>query len=191
MRIEFSMPMMNYGIITVENAIDGGFAQPLEYKIDVSDFDVTIEGLRAASLLMSQKSTPAKQFNLDEIIESNMYKKTSSVESLRRRNGSKFQVAYDQDGYSIEYPSCLTWNYPWQMHPCRIHTARAICFKIRLQIWQDTSKLNCFAGVDFWDMSKDAARKPSMVTSKSDTSILYSRGCAKPPSIAFSTVIIP
>ena len=76
MRIEFSMPMMNYGIITVENAIDGGFAQPLEYKIDVSDFDVTIEGLRAASLLMSQKSTPAKQFNLDEIIESNMYKKT-------------------------------------------------------------------------------------------------------------------
>ena len=51
MRIEFSMPMMNYGIITVENAIDGGFAQPLEYKIDVSDFDVTIEGLRAASLL--------------------------------------------------------------------------------------------------------------------------------------------
>ena len=58
MRIEFSMPMMNYGIITVENAIDGGFAQPLEYKIDVSDFDVTIEGLRAASLLMSQKSHP-------------------------------------------------------------------------------------------------------------------------------------
>ena len=57
MRIEFSMPMMNYGIITVENAIDGGFAQPVEYKIDVSDFDVTIEGLRAASLLMSQKST--------------------------------------------------------------------------------------------------------------------------------------
>ena len=101
MRIEFSMPMMNYGIITVENAIDGGFAQPLEYKIDVSDFDVTIEGLRAASLLMSQKSTPAKQFNLDEIIESNMYKKTSSVESLRRRGGSKFHVAYDQDGYSI------------------------------------------------------------------------------------------
>ena len=101
MRIEFSMPMMNYGIITVENAIDGGFAQPLEYKIDVSDFDVTIEGLRAASLLMSQKSVPAKQFNLDEIIESNMYKKTSSVESLRRRGGSKFHVAYDQDGYSI------------------------------------------------------------------------------------------
>ena len=95
------MPMMNYGIITVENAIDGGFAQPLEYKIDVSDFDVTIEGLRAASLLMSQKSVPAKQFNLDEIIESNMYKKTSSVESLRRRGGSKFHVAYDQDGYSI------------------------------------------------------------------------------------------
>ena len=42
-----------------------------------------------------------KDFNLDEIIESNMYKKTSSVESLRRRGGSKFHVAYDQDGYSI------------------------------------------------------------------------------------------
>ena len=41
----------------------------------LSDFDVTIEGLRAASLLMSQKSVPAKQFNLDEIIESNMYKR--------------------------------------------------------------------------------------------------------------------
>ena len=80
MRIEFSMPMMNYGIITVENAIDGGFAQPLEYKIDVSDFDVTIEGLRAASLLMSQKSVPAKQFNLDEI-SIKMYKKTSVLVS--------------------------------------------------------------------------------------------------------------
>ena len=172
MRIEFSMPMMNYGIITVENAIDGGFAQPLEYKIDVSDFDVTIEGLRAASLLMSQKSTPAKQFNLDEIIESNMYKKTSSVESLRRRGGSKFHVAYDQDGYSIGL----------------LGITRGRCILVGFILLE---RFASKSGSNFWDMSKDAARKPSMVTSKSDTSILYSRGCAKPPSIAFSTVIIP
>ena len=64
MRIEFSMPMMNYGIITVENAIDGGFVQPIEYKIDVSDFDVTIEGLRAASLAHVSKIYTCKTIQL-------------------------------------------------------------------------------------------------------------------------------
>ena len=101
MLIEFSIPAKNYGMITVQNKINESFDHPLEYKIDIMDFDVTVEGLRAASIVMSQKSVPAKQFDLDEILQSNMYKKTSSVESLKRRGGSKFYVAYDQDGYSI------------------------------------------------------------------------------------------
>ncbi len=100
MLIEFSIPGKDYGMITVQNTTDKGFGVPLEYKINASDFDVTVDGLRAAMFVMSQKSLPAKQFDLDNTLQSNMYKKTSSIESLKRRGGSKFHIAYDRDRYS-------------------------------------------------------------------------------------------
>ncbi|MDI1495405.1 MAG: hypothetical protein K8823_713 [Cenarchaeum symbiont of Oopsacas minuta] len=101
MLVEFSILGKNYGKIMVQKITNNRYESPSEYKIDAIDFNVTIVGLHAAMLNMSQKSLPAKQFNLDEIIKSNAYKKISSIENLKRRGGSKFHIAYDRDEYPI------------------------------------------------------------------------------------------